>query len=105
MEGGCRTASSGRYFAGELSQVLWNLLMNACQAVPADGGIFVGARLIRQRIPGRLDRSQGPRHRPGHPGTESAKIFEPFFTTKDRGTGLGLSIVQKIISDRGDGSG
>ena len=30
--------------AGELSQILWNLLMNACQAVPSDGGISVGAR-------------------------------------------------------------
>ncbi len=86
--------------AGEMSQILWNLLMNACQAVPADGSIFVGARLYHSesqedRIEVKVkDTGQGI------PEQDQPKIFEPFFTTKDRGTGLGLSIVQKIISDR-----
>ncbi len=87
--------------AGEMSQILWNLLTNALQAVLSSGEIFIGARLhktgpqedgIEIKI-----RDNGP----GIPEKDQSKIFEPFFTTKDQGTGLGLSIVQKIISDRG----
>ena len=86
--------------AGALSQILWNLIMNALQAVSARGEIFIGARHIRTEsledwIEIRV-RDTGP----GIPEKDQSKIFEPFFTTKDQGTGLGLSIVQKIISDR-----
>ena len=86
--------------AGEMSQILWNLLMNACQAVPADGGISVGARLYHSESQEDWIEVKVKDTGPGIPEQDQAKIFEPFFTTKDRGTGLGLSIVQKIISDR-----
>ena len=86
--------------AGELSQILWNLLMNACQAVPSDGGISVGARHCQGESQEDWIEVKVKDTGPGIPEQEQAKIFEPFFTTKDRGTGLGLSIVQKIISDR-----
>ena len=34
--------------AGELSQILWNLLLNALQAIPPDGEIFIAARQHRR---------------------------------------------------------
>ncbi len=87
--------------AGELSQILWNLLLNALQAVPSDGEICLTAR--KRQTDDHRDwieikvRDNGP----GISEEDRKKIFEPFFTTKDRGTGLGLSIVQKLVSDHG----
>lgn len=87
--------------AGELSQILWNLLLNALQAIPPDGEIFISAgQTPSENEKDRIEitvRDNGP----GISQENKAKIFEPFFTTKDRGTGLGLSIVQKLISDHG----
>ncbi len=87
--------------AGELSQVLWNLLMNALQAVPSNGEIFVEARYGLTELHENGVEIKVRDSGPGISEMDQVKIFEPFFTTKDRGTGLGLSIVQKIISDRG----
>jgi len=86
---------------GELSQILWNLLINALQAVSSDGEIFVGARHCQTQFHEDWVEIKVRDNGPGISEMDQAKIFEPFFTTKERGTGLGLSIVQKIISDRG----
>ncbi len=87
--------------AGELSQILWNLLMNALQAVPPDGEIFIAARQLRTENQEDWIEIKVKDNGPGISEEDQAKIFEPFFTTKERGTGLGLSIVQKLISDLG----
>lgn len=87
--------------AGELSQVLWNLLMNALQAVPAEGEIFISARQLRTENQEDWIEIKVKDDGPGISEEDQVKIFEPFFTTKERGTGLGLSIVQKLISDFG----
>jgi len=87
--------------AGELSQVLWNLLMNALQAVPAEGQIFIGAQHHHMEDDRDWIEIKVKDNGLGILESDRLKIFEPFFTTKDQGTGLGLSIVQKIISDRG----
>jgi two-component system sensor histidine kinase PilS (NtrC family) len=75
-----------------LRQVLWNLLLNAAEAVEEDGRIAI------------MVRNSG-----GHGVVEIAdngcgispeqikSIFSPFFTTKAEGTGLGLSIVHSIL--------
>ena len=75
-----------------LRQVLWNLLLNAAEAIEGDGGIDITVR------------NSG-----GHGVVEIAddgcgispeqikSIFSPFFTTKAEGTGLGLSIVHSIL--------
>jgi len=86
---------------GELSQVLWNFLINALQAVPSNGEIFIGARHHQTEMGEPCIEIRIRDNGPGIQAMDQAKIFEPFYTTKDRGTGLGLSIVQKIISDRG----
>jgi len=86
-----------------LRQVFWNLLINACQAIPDQGVITVSASLM----PGNDDETwcrivvadTGSGIDPGN----LDKIFDPFFTTKDSagGTGLGLAIVYRIVEDHG----
>ncbi|MBI4764150.1 MAG: PAS domain S-box protein [Deltaproteobacteria bacterium] len=87
--------------AGELSQILWNLLLNALQAIPSDGEIFIAARQLRRENDEDWIEIKVKDNGSGISQENKAKIYEPFFTTKDRGTGLGLSIVQKLISDLG----
>jgi two-component system sensor histidine kinase PilS (NtrC family) len=83
-----------------IRQVFWNLLINACQAMPQGGEITVTTRVI----PGAhddldwceiiiTDSGQGIAQE------DRDRIFNPFFTTKTGGTGLGLSIVYRIIED------
>lgn len=81
----------------QLNQVFLNLITNAAQALPADGGIItlstgVEDAMVRVDV---TDNGSGidPKH--------IEKIFDPFFTTKEigKGTGLGLSIAYKIIQE------
>ena len=96
---------------GRLEQVLFNLAVNARDAMP-DGGEF----LIRTAV---ADVREGDRSVPaglktarylvlsasdtgcGIPEDIRDRIFEPFFTTKDPGksTGLGLALVYGVVSD------
>jgi two-component system sensor histidine kinase PilS (NtrC family) len=81
----------------EFRQVLWNLLLNAVQAMPEGGTLTVetdmaetadGKRFLQLRIT-----DSGP----GIGSSDLEKIFEPFYTTKERGTGRGLAIVNRIV--------
>ncbi len=83
----------------QLEQVVINLLMNACQALPhKQRGIWVttgydpGAEQVTITV-----RDEGL----GMPGQVSSRMLEPFFTTRlDRGgTGLGLFISQSIVKE------
>ena len=85
-----------------LRQVIWNLLINACQAMP-DGGMIMISALPFSRVDDDAilceiviaDTGQGI------PQELVGKIFDPFFTTKTGGTGLGLAIAYRIIQDHG----
>jgi signal transduction histidine kinase len=76
-----------------LRQALFNLLINAVQALPPGGEINVGV----QRNNGSLAlevRDNGP----GVPPNQRHEIFKPYFTTHQKGSGLGLAVVQQIVS-------
>ncbi len=79
----------------QLQQVLINLLLNACEAMPEGGTLTVRSRRSpHQAIIEVIDTGHGIK--PEHAG----RIFEPFFTTKPvgKGTGLGLSVSYGIVS-------
>jgi signal transduction histidine kinase len=80
-----------------LRQALFNLLLNAIQAVDGSGEIqIVAAR--RNAAEASLEvRDNGP----GVPPDRRAEIFKPYFTTQKQGTGLGLAVVQQIVLAHG----
>jgi len=84
--------------AGQLHQVFVNLITNACNAAPEEGGfVRLATRLHgHDRIHVEVQ-DNGVGIQP----TELSKVFEPFFSTrrKGKGTGLGLSIVKNIIEE------
>ncbi len=84
-----------RAVAGQLEQVLINLITNAVHAVESGGQVMVRARVDGPKQVLLEVADSGP----GVPEEDRARIFEPFFTTKTdgKGTGLGLSIVRNIV--------
>lgn len=88
--------------AGQLQQVLMNLVGNARQAIEQKGQggkIRVRTRQVAERRALLEIEDDGP----GVPQSILARIFDPFFTTKAEGvgTGLGLSIVLSIVREHG----
>jgi signal transduction histidine kinase len=84
--------------AGQMKQVLLNLILNSIHAMPGSGTLTLSATLREEQAPG------GPALRlsvsdtgVGIPAAQRSRIFDPFFTTKDEGTGLGLAIVHAIV--------
>ncbi len=76
-----------------LRQILWNLLLNAAEALQGDGTIEIHAVPTKNNEVNIQIRDNGC----GMTPETMQKIFDPFFTTKSEGTGLGLSIVHRIL--------
>jgi PAS domain S-box-containing protein len=94
--------------AGQIHQVINNLVLNAIQAMPAGGNLKVTAENLQ--VPGPAApplppgsyvkvavRDQGP----GIPPELLPKIFNPYFTTKRTGNGLGLATCFSILQRHG----
>jgi signal transduction histidine kinase len=78
-------------------QALFNLLLNAVQAVDRGGRIQVVAKK-RDASEAELEvRDNGP----GVPADRRTEIFKPYFTMQQKGTGLGLAVVQQIVLAHG----
>jgi signal transduction histidine kinase/CheY-like chemotaxis protein len=87
--------------AGQLQQVLMNLIGNSRQALGLrgkGGKIRIATRHDAQHV--QLEISDDG---PGIPAAIASRIFDPFFTTKPAGigTGLGLAIVLGIVREHG----
>ncbi|NVL90469.1 MAG: two-component sensor histidine kinase [Desulfobacterales bacterium] len=77
---------------GLLYQAFLNILINAMQAMPEGGAIYIELSARKHTLTIVFsDNGQGV------PDETLSKIWDPFFTTKDKGSGLGLPIVKKII--------
>ena len=77
-------------------QVLVNLVQNAVEAVPKEGGRVAIAADVMDGSPQRI-RLTITDNGPGIPKENAERIFQPLFSTKTKGTGLGLAIVSKIV--------
>jgi signal transduction histidine kinase len=91
-------SSTGWFDTKKLERALYNLLLNACEAIAGqDGQINIDLREVLGGLEIRL--SDNGR---GIPESIRGKLFEPFISYgKENGTGLGLTVVQKIIQDHG----
>ena len=79
--------------AGDILQVLSNLVANAVDALPVNG--VLGLRLKRCEYEVHVTVADTG---PGIPAPALNRIFDPFFTTKkERGTGLGLAISKSLV--------
>jgi signal transduction histidine kinase len=80
-----------------LRQALFNLVLNAIQAVPPKGAIRIRASR-RNNEEAFIEISDNG---PGVPAENRAEVFKPYFTTNEEGTGLGLAVVQQIVLAHG----
>ena len=84
--------------AKKLERALYNLLLNACEAITPEAGS------IRVQITGSVDAIEVRicDNGRGIPPEIQGNLFEPFVSHgKENGTGLGLTVVQKILQDHG----
>lgn len=81
----------------QIKQALYNLIKNAYQALPAEGGSIVIATEHNAYEVGLAVSDSGS----GIPPEVMGSIYEPFLTTKQSGTGLGLLIVRRIVKEHG----
>ncbi len=94
-----------------LIQVFLNLVKNAAEAVPAQGGEIQITTAYQHGVRLAVAGSDSRVHLPlvisiidngdGIPEELSQHLFDPFVTTKHNGSGLGLALVAKVIGDHG----
>jgi signal transduction histidine kinase len=80
----------------QMAQVLGNLALNACQAMPAGGELTLSAAQKGGEIVIAVKDSGV-----GIPPENMSKLFEPLFTTKAKGIGLGLAVCKNLIEANG----
>jgi len=88
----------------QMTQVLSNLIVNACQAMVSTGstGTPEGGKLslygnVQNDMINIIVKDTGV----GIPPENMKKLFEPLFTTKSRGIGLGLAVSKKLTEANG----
>lgn len=79
----------------KLRQILWNIFLNAIEAMPDGGKLGISMDLPVKGFVNIGIKDTGI----GIEEKYIERIFEPFFSTKENGTGLGLPIVQRITEE------
>ena len=79
-----------------LRQALWNLCLNAIEAMPEGGELTVAAAASGTTLTISVSDTGE-----GIAATALPHLFEPFFSTKSGGSGLGLALVDRIVRDHG----
>ncbi|MBI5631977.1 MAG: CHASE3 domain-containing protein [Nitrospirae bacterium] len=94
--------------AGQISQVIHNMVINADHAMPGGGNIDLKCEMVSVNNSAGLPLREGDYVRIsirdrgiGIPGEHLAKIFDPYFTTKQKGSGLGLATSYSIVTKHG----
>lgn len=94
----CNGSVAGWFDGRKLERVLYNLLLNACEAAPAIGGLV---EVTAAEESGTITISIAD-NGPGIAESIRDRLFHPFVSYgKQNGTGLGLAVVQKIVQDHG----
>ena len=96
----------------QIVQVFLNLLLNAMEAMPNGGNIFIETSKAVETFHIHRLQPDAPMYPnqvqvlledtgPGIPQSEQRHIFEPFVSTKEKGTGLGLAVSYGIVTAHG----
>jgi signal transduction histidine kinase/FixJ family two-component response regulator len=80
----------------QIQQVLLNLILNAMEAMPEGGDLFVETTASHRDVEILIEDTG-----PGFPPEARQHLFEPFISTKEKGVGLGLSVSFGIIAAHG----
>lgn len=86
--------------ANQIQQVFFNLLINAMEAIPDGGEIWVQTRYLNKLKPPAIEiiiEDSGP----GIPESQRINLYKPVESTKEKGTGLGLSVSYGIMTAHG----
>lgn len=81
--------------AGQLRQVLWNLIKNAVQAAP-QAAVRIRAAAVEGGVELHVDDAG-----PGVPEEDRERVFELFFSTRPYGVGVGLATCRQIVLAHG----
>jgi len=95
--------------AGQIKNVLHNIIVNAKEALPGGGTISVTAenadifngQSVGSLVHGSYVKIQISDDGTGIPVEYLPQVFEPFFSTKDHGNGLGLASAYSIVKNHG----
>ncbi|MEM7307257.1 MAG: ATP-binding protein [Planctomycetota bacterium] len=85
---------------GQVGQVVSNLVLNAVQALPDGGKVWIGAENFRTDA-GPCVRLTVEDSGPGIPADLREKVFDPYFSTKAAGNGLGLTTAYAVVDRHG----